>query len=132
MTNRELLENAAKAAGIAAEWHCWPSTARGCMYVKNGWVSEHDGEGYSVWNPLTDDGDAFRLMAALHRRFDVGFNLMAHWLDLMSRDDKTDHLAPLRKSLLVAAAELGKRKAVPHEGFDDFCARFDQERRGQQ
>lgn len=48
MTDRELLELAAKAAGY-----------------EFGWI--HDGprikcaEGWTPWNPLTDDGDAFRL-----------------------------------------------------------------------
>ena len=52
MDDRELLELAAKAAGIVGVWH-----ERGqCIHVT-------DCEGMSDiwWRPLTDDGDALRL-----------------------------------------------------------------------
>ena len=63
MTDRELLEAAARAAGLYAD----------------GYRAQHrDGEGWlcvrpadekcpfqSVWSPLTDDGDAFRLAMKL-------------------------------------------------------------------
>ena len=55
-TDRELLELAAKAAGIVGVWH-----ERGqCIHVT-------DCEGMSDiwWRPLTDDGDALRLGAKL-------------------------------------------------------------------
>ena len=53
--DRELLEYAAKAAGMTGEWH---ETFGGsiCLVRKNS---------MSGWNPLTDDGDAFRLMVKL-------------------------------------------------------------------
>ena len=51
MNNRELLERAAKAAGINIEW-------QPC-----GWA--HDNETGCEWNPLTDDGDALRLAVKL-------------------------------------------------------------------
>ena len=50
MNNRELLEQAAKAAGIEAK--------NGELYVY------HNGFGWN-WNPLTDDGDALRLAVKL-------------------------------------------------------------------
>ena len=54
MTDRELLEFAAKAAGIEGEWtNPMPSA------VGNGTI--RTGIGGSLWNPLTDDGDALRL-----------------------------------------------------------------------
>lgn len=54
MSDRTLLENAAKAAGIELRWHTFGSDT---------WCAKHpSGE---VWNPLTDDGDAFRLAVKL-------------------------------------------------------------------
>ena len=59
-TDRELLEAAAKAAGIKVAWR----DAVGCLC--------YSGSPYHVaWNPLTDDGDALRLAVA--RRVDVWF-----------------------------------------------------------
>ena len=58
-TDRELLELAAKAAGIVGVWH-----ERGqCIHVT-------DCEGMSDvwWRPLTDDGDALRLAVSLQLR----------------------------------------------------------------
>jgi len=55
MTDNELLKLAAKAAGIAID-------ARGP------WVTGFDEYSYATredWNPLTDDGDAFRLAVQL-------------------------------------------------------------------
>ena len=51
MTDRELLELAAKAAGYKIAWE------GGCV---TGWMT-----GGSWWNPLTDDGDALRLATDL-------------------------------------------------------------------
>lgn len=55
MTDRELLEFAAKAAGRVVEGF---STAKGLLLAQ--------GDGVSAWwNPLTNDGDCSRLEAAL-------------------------------------------------------------------
>lgn len=55
MSDRELLEAAAKAAGIKVAWR----DAVGCLC--------YAGSPYHVaWNPLTDDGDALRLAVALN------------------------------------------------------------------
>jgi hypothetical protein len=63
-TDRELLELAAKAAGINASW---PSeedadydASREGMFL-NGKRSACNSK---YWNPITDDGDAFRLAVA--------------------------------------------------------------------
>jgi len=58
-TDRELLERAAKAAGIALTWH-EPSCGGGELpYVSWGSYTP------AVWNPLHDDGDALRLAVKL-------------------------------------------------------------------
>ena len=49
-SDRELLELAAKAAGISKQW--------------DGSLVDKLNPG-KVWSPLTDDGDAFRLLATL-------------------------------------------------------------------
>ena len=55
MTDRELLEKAAKAAGMS--WRDWTPTD----------VSKEPNPALwpYMWNPLTDDGDALRLAVAL-------------------------------------------------------------------
>ncbi len=58
MTDRELLEAAAKAAGL--------KTLADRFDV---WITEEDGSPVRRWKPLTDDGDALRLAVAL--RFDI-------------------------------------------------------------
>ncbi len=67
MTDRELLELAAKAAGVQY-------TANSDEYYKNRaffglWLTyEHESSVYAqryYWNPLTDDGDALRLAVKL-------------------------------------------------------------------
>ncbi|MEO1820751.1 hypothetical protein [Pseudomonas sp.] len=84
-TDRELLELAAKAAGE------WPE-------------SWHDSEAYftgvlSRWNPLEDDGDAFRLMVALGIRpeFD-GYAELA----------MQDELYKTRRAIVRAAAAMAE------------------------
>lgn len=54
-TDRELLELAAKAAGI--ELLRWVDYPEGFKTTESQW---------EAWNPLTDDGDAFRLAFQLH------------------------------------------------------------------
>lgn len=67
MTDRELLELAAKAAGydksMEVEGRC-DATGNWTIYIKNrSWVNGK--ERLEYWNPLKDDGDAFRLAVKL-------------------------------------------------------------------
>lgn len=58
MNDKELLELAAKACGMPAPWR--PDGARGA------WVASADDEQTGHWwDPLTDDGDRYRLARAL-------------------------------------------------------------------
>ena len=71
MTDRDLLEKAAKAAGIEIHWHTngtsWaPAADCGDFSVEY--------EGMHAWNPLTDDGDALRLAVKLN--MDIGFDTL--------------------------------------------------------
>ena len=60
MSDRELLERAAKAAGIKLDWDVPPKSP---PWTITG-VGDDRGPG-SQWNPLTDDGDALRLAVKL-------------------------------------------------------------------
>jgi len=64
-TDRELLEMAAKAAGIPANMWAEPGEL---ISDKGGWVQFIGYGQASVWNPLTDDGDALRLAVNLRMR----------------------------------------------------------------
>ena len=57
-TDRELLESAAKAAGLHVDMR---STIPDYLWVRE--IKRHGP--YRAWNPLTDDGDALRLAVQL-------------------------------------------------------------------
>lgn len=66
MDDRTMLELAAKAAGIDAEWQEWVTS----RIAEFGTIKHTKREGLrrggAPWNPLADDGDALRLARALH------------------------------------------------------------------
>ena len=93
MTDRELLEAAAKAAGLTIG--AWSDNYGAFKY-------RGVEPGKSWWNPLTDDGDAFRLMVRCLPFYTVCY----------SREDyeacNRDGLAATRRAIVMAAAELGR------------------------
>lgn len=116
MTDRELLEMAAKAAGALAYWSSTLDEWQKALtdpYV--------DGK---KWNPLTDDGDAMRLAVKLklgvsfgnRYYFDEGPMTFCgtYWnsgeSSTMKRFVKheADPMAATRRAIVLAAAELGK------------------------
>lgn len=104
-TDRELLELAAKAAGIEYQ------------FDNDGDVIEYFGGGLQLafdggkWNPLTDDGDALRLAVKLEFGIAV-FSLYVEVTDGLRIDEseKTDQdpYAATRRAIVRAAAEIGK------------------------
>jgi hypothetical protein len=108
MTDRELLELAAKAAGIE------------CKKTPIGfYLSDEDRN----WNPLTDDGDALRLAVKLKLSISAvnpAFIEVAIFKDgearLLFRDGTMDSgwnedpYASTRRAITRAAAEIGKTK----------------------
>jgi hypothetical protein len=109
MTDREMLELAAKAAGI-----------RGCYASLDefpDWMTAHDGEGVyytssQAWNPLTDDGDALRLaidlglsMRVLEKCVFVELRLSQYSALETYGDDPYD---TTRRAIVSVAAEIGK------------------------
>ncbi len=63
MTDRELLDMAAKAAGIGLEW---PQDLGGVYFLSPRKTSD-----WQLWNPLTYDGDALRLAVQLNLAISV-------------------------------------------------------------
>ena len=104
MTDRELLELAAKAADIEL-WH-------EDVFTK-GLTQKISQSGVLCWNPLTDDGDALRLAVKL--KIDVKHydDYVVGWFDggyigtgkIMYEGDA---YAATRRAITRAAAEIGK------------------------
>ena len=110
MSDRELLEAAAKAAGIDIEWQ------------SGAWA--HNNETGCEWNPLTDDGDALRLAVKLDLSSLVIWNHPSggkrreFWSPNSGHDGgrsatteaeyANDPYAATRRAIVRAAAEIGK------------------------
>ena len=112
--DRELLELAAKAAGIHCKGWAMPGGR------SDGWQGMYTGSdddgAYVRWNPLADDGDALRLAVKL------GMHVMVYadechavvWGDGTASDrestetNKRDPLSATRRAIVRAAAEIGK------------------------
>ena len=101
MTDREMLEFAAKAAGIEIE-----ITATGLPWLASG---------KRPWNPITDDGDALRLAVKLGIRVCPvtadGRNAYAAHDRLaggVGEPHNGDPHAATRRAIVRAAAEIGR------------------------
>ena len=104
MSDRELLELAAKAAGM-------PTHTDGV-----GVVMAH----HPSWNPLTDDGDALRLAVKLGLDLDLhGCNSTHPYacafdcnrnISEEEQPDNGDPCAATRRAIVRAAAEIGRNK----------------------
>ena len=105
MTDKKLLELAAKAAGIE-------------LRFLNGIVPFSDGPRVGKWNPLIEDGDALRLAVKLN--IDIVFDfdrVMVVYSDgdgtciteyFYELPTPTDRHAATRRAIVRAAAEIGK------------------------
>ena len=113
MSDKELLELAAKAAGIELEW---PQDYGGADHL-----SPHDTSTRQIWNPLTDDGDALRLAVALNldilqepvssksNAVEVVANIEGIEFQPWAWECRApDPCAATRRAIVRAAAEIGK------------------------
>ena len=105
MTDKELLELAAKAAGI--------SLITISTFYKDDWIN--------FWNPLTDDGNALHL--AVRLKLDISINrgtIAATWYDeaisetheifeYFDFDTDSECLYAVRRAIVRAAAEIGRK-----------------------
>jgi len=108
MTDRELLEMAAKAAGLDVNLEL-----NGTYSL---WNEEFDCI-QSVWNPLTDDGDALRLAIKMgmsvnifpndDARTECASHLQNNFVDEAWRHH-ADPYAATRRAIVRASAEIGK------------------------
>ena len=103
MSDRELLELAAKAAGVdfyTPEGMDTPWCGRG-FYLR----------GYVVWNPLSDDGDALRLAVKLRLDIEHLKSSVNVWKDCIGTgfiQNGNDLYAATRCAIVRAAAEIGR------------------------
>lgn len=122
MSDRELLELAAKAAGLLT------TTWDGNHAYIDGMLSQ--------WNPLADDGDAFRLLIDLN--LDLTFDIIEgeifvcepfgdYWSEYLGDNPR----AAARRVIVRAAAEMGR--AMPQQshstefsGLSDAATCYDQ------
>lgn len=121
MTDKELLEAAAKAAGFGDPQEmktCWTESE----YPRNSgmygalWNYVGHMDTAELWNPLTDDGDAFRLMCILNINISYRKNINGAWV-LSEREGINFCPESLgdewgteetRRAIVRAAAEIGK------------------------
>lgn len=119
MSDRELLELAAKAAGYVDFAYCELCGGSPALYIK----AAHLG----MWAPLTDDGDALRLAVKLHidiSSYKENDNVHAHSKhslgvgvggyhsyqahEVMTEKLNLDPMAATRRAIVRAAANIGK------------------------
>ena len=92
-TDRELLERAAKAAGI----NVWTD-------IDGNYYSAGVGMAETPWNPLTDDGDALRLAVSTN----VIYAMHSAVCDLLAHDgEQPSKEQTIRRAIVRAAAAMG-------------------------
>lgn len=115
MTDRELLELAAKAAGFGGEHGTtWTESEYPRGSGKNGalWNYVGHGDTAKLWNPLEDDGDALRLAVRLRMNIEVtDRETFACSFGNHAENHGNDQMAATRRAIVRAAAEIGKRGA---------------------
>jgi len=110
-TDRELLKLAAKAAGMKLVNAPDDGPFRGCQFI--------DGKS-AAWNPLTDDGDALRLMVKLNlilkeccnseECYPQGYGRKKVIEFFVAQDGNTSQLEAARRAIVRAAAAIGAVK----------------------
>ena len=93
MSDRELLELAAKAAGIRINYWVYDNNDDSPSVLESG----------GIWNPLTDDGDALRLAVQLGL---LGAPFMT--LEFIAAIGDSAPCAATRLAIVRAAAEIGR------------------------
>ena len=109
MSDQELLELAAKAAGLTNLEYC---LAWKCMAE----YDDHEGsyEWGTCWNPLVRDSDALQLTVRLNLMLDTAYNgctsVGSASLCEILEPHNGDPYAATRRAVVRAAAEIGKSK----------------------
>ena len=108
MTDRELLELAAKAAGIKGWWLAESKTFQ---------INTAPFRNFVTWNPLADDGDALRLAVKLEMFLEIHQSVTTadigigknEWVTCAEKHGN-DPYAATRRAIVRAAAEIGKEQ----------------------
>ena len=95
MTDREMLELAAKAAGVEIEWR----RSAGTYYY------DDPETGREEWRPLDDDGQALRLAVTLSFIDDGDWPAVTNEIYTHCNGD---WFAATRRAITIAAAKVGK------------------------
>ena len=106
MTDLELLEKAARAAGLYEQW---PAPDYSVHVEDSGAWCSGMGEGLA-WNPLTDDGDALRLAVKLEMQIDI-ISCQTRCLAFGGPtiyENESDTYAATRRAIVRAAAAIGE------------------------
>lgn len=114
MTDRELLELAAKAAGVdyipAEHEKSKEAELRFGLWLKFPDNYEVPDDVRRRWNPLTNDGDALRLVVKLNIDVCFGANyvITRGSVQMPTVNNADDPYAATRRAIVRAAAEIGK------------------------
>lgn len=102
MSDRELLELAAKAAGYKLERFISALDPYPTIYTVNG----------KQWDPFTDDGDVLRLAVKLRISVSIGKDVVEAYIgqsDGKLEASKSNLLSATRRAIVRAAAEIGRQ-----------------------
>lgn len=105
MSDRELLELAAKAAGISATWHYLPDADYDAENDGMWLNGERSPDNSAYWNPLHKDGDALRLAVKLE--LDIAF-INCDTLVINVCEGGDDPFKRTRRAIVRAAAAIGE------------------------
>ncbi|WP_242176558.1 hypothetical protein [Pseudomonas sp. MONT-RG-20F-20-E-7-02] len=109
MNDRELLELAAKAAGIDGEYKTLSHSRRDHFKQIRNFSREAFVSKGLVWDPLTDDGDALRLAVKLGMNIEItDSTVFACSRGNFYEDAKPNPEAATRRAIVRAAAEIGR------------------------
>jgi hypothetical protein len=115
MDDKRLLELAALAADMDGQYSAYPG-----MEVRHGYEFALYVDGHGYWNPLTDDGDAFRLAVRLkmeidhNHQMDDGDPWVSVWASPVQTcavsefEDEQQRAIATRRAIVRAAAAIGE------------------------
>jgi hypothetical protein len=113
MTDRELLEMSAKAAGIDIIFETLLDDS-GTYRVRNitGLPQEFNQNAAPIWNPITDDADALRLAVKLEMMISSGYGMTIVCTEKGGENfmefHKSDPYAATRRAIVREAAAIGQ------------------------
>jgi len=108
MTDKKLLELAAKAYGLHTDSYMWDGIGFRELAVHG---VPHCGFTGPFWNPITDDGDALRLAVRLGLTVETnvrGMSVAGNGDKIIAEIHDGDPCAITRRVIVRAAAEIGK------------------------